>query len=286
MTFAGDDIQCVVVHHASPTTVSATVEALIDCGVPPRRILVVDNSPPEQADLVLAEGVRTRRVSNRGYAAAANLGVAHFQEDGPARFTLVCSHEALIDPGSLEALAVALDADSAAAVAGPTLLVDPDVVWSTGGYLTPRLHLPRHHRERGATEDVVDREWLDGAVTLYRTSALAEFPFDETYFLYFEETDLHLRLRRAGLRVLWVPRAVADQTSSGIPARLLGRNLRLFLTRHFSRADACAAVAFEAVRSLVRKAATGRGSWSSWREIAAGWREGGRVLASTRNGGA
>ncbi|HEX2253827.1 MAG TPA: hypothetical protein VHQ65_11220 [Thermoanaerobaculia bacterium] len=44
-------------------------------------------------------------------------------------------------------------------------------------------------------------------------------PFDPGYFLYFEETDWLLRLRRAGLSAVYEPRAVARHRYAGSAAR-------------------------------------------------------------------
>ncbi len=58
-----------------------------------------------------------------------------------------------------------------------------------------------------------DVDWLVGAALLCRRSALeavrtSKGPFDERFFMYSEELDLCLRLRRAGWRITYVPEAV------------------------------------------------------------------------------
>lgn len=196
-----DDVACIVVHHNSPATLVDTLEALCASGVPRAQILVVDNSSESApAAQPVAEGFTVLYTSNRGYAAAVNEGLAYLNAQGLAlSFTLISTHESLAAPDAVRALRDALMADPSIAVAGPTLLnADSDMqIWSVGGRLTPRLKLPRHHVDADAVtqESVVDREWLDGAFTMYRTADLEEFTLDEAYFLYFEETDLHTRLR-------------------------------------------------------------------------------------------
>jgi GT2 family glycosyltransferase len=139
------------------------------------------------------------------------------------------------------------------------------------------LRLPRHILTAREVSGAVDREWLDGAFTMYRTDELESFKLDESYFLYFEETDLHTRLRRAGRRVVWVPHARVSQKSSGIPPRLLGRNLFLFHRKLFSKATGRAAVGFELIRAFGRALLTRRARWSALPEIARGWGEGERM---------
>ena len=70
------DAQAVVVHHQSRDTVVNTVASLIAAGVEARQILVIDNSPIGDRPVELANPlVRIVRTSNRGFAAAANLGL-------------------------------------------------------------------------------------------------------------------------------------------------------------------------------------------------------------------
>ena len=60
-----------------------------------------------------------------------------------------------------------------------------------------------------------------GAATLFRRSALesvqapGETPFAERLFMYYEDVDLAWRLRRAGWRVRFCPRAVATHERGG-----------------------------------------------------------------------
>lgn len=278
-----DDVACIVVHHNSPETLVHTLEALIANGVPEDHILVVDNSCETTAHgSRVAEGFAVLHTSNRGYAAAVNDGLAYLKSNGHDRpLTLISTHEALAALGAVRAMRDEILGDARIAVAGPTLL-NADTgrhIWSVGGRLTLRLKLPRHHVDFDAHthESNVDREWLDGAFTIYRTAELEKFKLDETYFLYFEETDLHTRLRRAGRRVVWVPRASVSQKSSGIPPRLLGRNLFLFHRKLYSKNSGRMAVSFELARSVARAFLTRRGRWSAFSEIAKGWREGERL---------
>ncbi|MCC6455285.1 MAG: glycosyltransferase family 2 protein [Caldilineaceae bacterium] len=57
-------------------------------------------------------------------------------------------------------------------------------------------------------------DWLVGAALLARRAALeavrqpgATGPFDETFFMYYEETDLCYRLKQAGWQIVYVPEA-------------------------------------------------------------------------------
>jgi N-acetylglucosaminyl-diphospho-decaprenol L-rhamnosyltransferase len=282
------ELSCIVVHFQSPETLPATLAALDAARVPGASTVVVDNSVSDEASesartIAESAGCLFVRVANRGYAAAANSGLQFLTAQGlRTELVLLSTHESLPEPDAVERLMAAFRSDPAIAVAGPLLFNSETVgskIWSGGGRLSAVLKRPRHHtgklRDEGAP---VDRDWLDGAFTLYETAVLEQQRLDESYFLYFEETDLHVRLARLGRRVVIVPGAHASQSSNGIPPRLLGRNLFLFQVKLFSPWRGRLAVGFEVGRSLVRKLITRRGQWGDAASIFSGWLEGERSV--------
>ncbi|MDQ8181325.1 glycosyltransferase family 2 protein [Pelagicoccus sp. SDUM812005] len=57
-------------------------------------------------------------------------------------------------------------------------------------------------------------EMGSGCSLLLRRAALTDQPFDEEFFAYFEDSDLCLRLRRSGWKVLFAPRSVVRHHGS------------------------------------------------------------------------
>jgi len=239
-----------VIHHHHYPRVLDTVGSIAAQLLPDDHLLVVDNSEdPGLAKALrasLPEGVELVITANAGYGAAANLGISHLLSRCPdLDYILVSTHEAIPRAGALAALKSALDGDSTLAAAGPTLITpqlnsEVSRYWSQGGILTRVLNNPRHvaHLEAlniEASLATTPRDWLDGAFCLYRADVVARMPFAIEFFLYFEETDLHCRMRKAGHSIAWIPSAVVEQSSAGIPPYYLGRNLQLFQSRNGNR---------------------------------------------------
>jgi N-acetylglucosaminyl-diphospho-decaprenol L-rhamnosyltransferase len=56
--------------------------------------------------------------------------------------------------------------------------------------------------------EVTEVDWVAGASMMIRREVLEQIGFfDETYFLYYEETDLCLRAQRAGWKIMYLPTA-------------------------------------------------------------------------------
>jgi GT2 family glycosyltransferase len=240
--------EAIVVHYRSYETVAETVSALLAEGFTTDTLTVVDTSeePARRQELaeMLPSGTSVLFTSNGGYGAAINHALDHLKRvraELPA-YTLVATHEVMPAAGDIQRLIDALENEPSAAAAGPTLVTGDDgaQIWSEGGTFSGRYSLPAHEsfgEYRAPTMDgqPQSREWLDGAFVLYRSVPLDELRFDESFFLYMEETDLHLRLKRAGHGLLWVPGTSVWQSSGGVPPFYFARNLRLLFQKHPER---------------------------------------------------
>jgi GT2 family glycosyltransferase len=166
---------------------------------------------------------------NVGYSGGMNAGIAVAMDKGAETVALL-THDCRINATELTTLAECVAADPTIGAAGPVLYSwESRELFSAGGCLGFRdvghQHIPV------PAGSVRDCDWLDGSVLLLRTVALRQVGgFDERYFLYAEDVDLCVRLRRHGWRCVVVADASAFQevgSASRRPAYsyLVTRNL-------------------------------------------------------------
>jgi GT2 family glycosyltransferase len=237
-----DQVWILVVHHRNCDTVLRTIESLLADGIAAARLLVVDNSElpikeEESFRASLPRSIQLITMPNRGFASAVNAGVSAISKMADnVQYVLVATHEVIVKEGAIITLLQALSGDGQRMAAGPTLLIDDkstERLWSCGGYLSRVLRIPRHRAYLESptvlkTGAITEREWLDGALVLYRWNEIARHQMDESYFLYLEEVDYHLAIRARGGQVIWVPGSTAYQASNGMPLFYLARNLQIF----------------------------------------------------------
>jgi GT2 family glycosyltransferase len=206
-------------------------------------VMVVDNSG---YGLAKASGSRARLIANRhnaGFGAAANQ--AFRASSAPYLATL--NDDAVAHPGWLEALVSAAESHGRAGMFASQVLLAGSGKLDSAGML---LAADGSSKQRGHGESPESfanrREALlpSGSAALYRREMLEEIGlFDESFFLYCEDTDLGLRARWAGWECVYVPDAVVEHRyshsagrASPLKAYYVERN-RLYLTiKNFSGA--------------------------------------------------
>lgn len=225
-------VSAVIVHYRTPAETVRAAKAVAETA-PGIAILVVDNASGDTVGARLASEVPGARLvteaENRGYGAACNRGARETVGD----YLLFLNSDTAVAPGAVAALVAALERNPAAAAAGPRLL-NPD------GSLQPSIQrlptpwrifcessglaalsggrgiLRGHTKTREDHERAREVEALKGAALLLRRGAFEGIGgFDETFFLYAEETDLLARLAARRHRILYVPEARVTHLGGG-----------------------------------------------------------------------
>jgi GT2 family glycosyltransferase len=254
------DVTVSIVNHEHRDAVLAQLAHLRDDATRTARIevVVVDNASQDGSAAAIADAFPEVRVLARrdraGYGANHNAAA----RDARGRHLLLLNDDTLVEPGAIDALCAALDADPAVAVAAPTVVTASSAIEPTlwrrpapwvdvVGAL--RFGRPPAPRLRG--DGPHDVGWATGCALLVRRSALeAVGRFDEGYFMYSEEVDLCTRLADRGGATRWVPSARVTHEGQGStgamsPARAveMARSRRRYWHRHYSTAGRVAAQA-------------------------------------------
>jgi GT2 family glycosyltransferase len=214
MSVCARRVGVVIVTYDASEYLPLAVESLLAQTTPPHRIVVVDNGSGV-AELPPAVELITPG-SNLGFAAANNLGVSQCVD---CDYVALVNPDAFPEPAWLETLVAAAETHPEHAVFGSRLLTYDDDRFLDGTGDCYHVSGLAFRRDGGASA-AVERPTADtfsacAAAVLYRRDAfLAVGGFDESFFCYYEDTDLAFRLRLAGHRCLYVSDAVARHVGS------------------------------------------------------------------------
>ncbi|MBD3850267.1 MAG: glycosyltransferase family 2 protein [Acidobacteria bacterium] len=212
-------ISVIIVNHDGEAHIGRCLASLDGSGA---EVLLVDNASRDNSLSLVQERFPEVKIfsqeENLGFAAANNLAAA--KANGEA--LLLLNADAWLEAGALDLLEEKLNTRPDVGLVAPRLRY-PDgrrqFSWAPArGFVGEVLQKARNPFEAQAwahgslarwLAHVVGPTWYTAACVLVRAEAFRAFGgFDESFFMYFEDVDLCLRLEAAGWRLAQEPRAV------------------------------------------------------------------------------
>jgi len=247
-----------MINYNGESYLERSLEALTRQTLPVAEVVLVDNASTDGSRHLVESGFPQVRIvamsENLGAAAARNVAL----EEAGTDLVLLIDNDVILNPGALEKMVDALRGNPNAVTAMPAILYGGDE--TTIQYDGAEAHFlghqsldhegvpygsaPLEDRTLGSLVSaciIVDRSRLPGG----HGDGLA--PFDEDFFIYFEDHDFGYRMRAAGRDVLSVPSAFCyhGQGTPELSIRAIGsysrrrvffliRNRWLFLVKNYS----------------------------------------------------
>ncbi|BCW94038.1 MAG: hypothetical protein KatS3mg007_1932 [Thermoanaerobaculum sp.] len=196
----------VIVHYGDAEPTRRCLRSVLEDPSPvDRRVVVVDNS----RNLPALDGAHVLPCpDNPGFGEGVNRG-ARFLGGDSGQVLVALNHDVELLPGFLEAAVRNLERPKVGAVGGPLFFPDGRSLWSAGGAVLWPLGVVMQYRSLARAWRSRPVGFLPGAALAFRWEAFSRVGgFDPRYFMYHEDLDLCLRLRRAGWK-LWYSPAVA-----------------------------------------------------------------------------
>lgn len=253
---------------------------------------VVDNASTDGSAEMVESGFPWAKVLRNegrlGFSANHNRVLRPTIEHRQARYVLILNEDTQLEAGSLFELVRFCDSDERCGAAGPVILGRDGLIEQSLFSFPTLLDQFRASLLPGRPEGPPGPAgWLNGSCVLIRVEALRQIgPLDERFFIFFEDTDLCLRLAAAGWTVRICEQArilhLGHQTVSQRPLgdsmeRQMLRSRYLYFLKHGgpARAGAVAGLVRIALAARATKALAGGvvGGDPGERDLASGlWR--------------
>ena len=227
----------------------ACVESCRKLTWPNFRIVVVDNDSTDGSEEILRQQLKDVEIiqsgANLGFAGGNNIGIRQVLGLG-ADYVWLLNNDAVAETGALTMLVEMMEHEPSAGIAGSKIYYydDPRRIWFAGGaWEKGWLRL----RQRGANQldvgqfdEAGEVGSLTGCSMLVRSAAIREIGLmEESYFLYWEDTEWCARAQENGYKVVFVPSShvwhkVSVSTGQGSFSQYYyyTRNGFLFLREH------------------------------------------------------
>ena len=193
------------------------LESLSQVTYPNYRVIVVDNGSTDGT----VEAVRERypevelivNPRNLGFQGGFNAGLRRALESG-ADLVFVMNNDTTVQPDILnELIKYANPPDVGMLSPKIYYYAEPTRIWTVGGDRHPitfeMIHKGENQIDQGQWNEVIERDYLIGCAMLLKRALLEDIGlFDTGYHpIYYEDSDLCMRARNAGYRLLMVPTA-------------------------------------------------------------------------------
>lgn len=229
------DIAVIVVTYNSAADIVHLLEDLRTAALDSTlRVIVIDNESADGTAEVVQQHEDVTFVEsggNLGYAGGINIGLQFADQD---ESVLILNPDLRLRPGTIQQLQRVLDSDPGVGVVVPlicdvggavypSLRQEPSLSRAVGDALFGRKLwrsrpglLSEFDYRPGSYLYAHDVDWATGAALLVRADVVRRIGrWNETFFLYSEETEYFRRVRDSGYRVVFEPRAVVEHRLGG-----------------------------------------------------------------------
>jgi GT2 family glycosyltransferase len=242
-------VAAIVLNYNGKDITLQALDSLTKMSYPDFDIIHIDNGSTDGSSAAILEAfpeVRTvREERNIGPAGGLNLGMRTALESD-YRYLLFLNNDIEVDPKMLGELVRIAETSEDIGCVGPKAYYfwDRNRIWSAGGKLRFRESATTERGmgeiDRGQFDREEDVDYINGCAVLIRRSALEKIGYwDPQFQLAGEDADLCMRLKLAGYRCVYNPKAVlwhmVAHTAGAYVARRTfgtGRSTALFVRRY------------------------------------------------------
>jgi len=234
--------------------------SLVDTSFFDLEVLVVDNASNDDSIHKLEEYKKKfdfkliKNPSNLGFAEGNNVGLRYAISKG-FDYAMVLNNDTLVDRKIFSHLLSVFEDNRGVGVVSPKIYFAKGfefhkgrysnsdlgkVIWYAGGKVdwnnVMGINLGVDKVDQGQFEEIKEVDFATGCSSIFSVPVLKKVGlYDKRYFMYFEDVDLSLRIKKAGYKVLFQPKGIVWHKvaqSSGIGSNLsdyfISRNRLLF----------------------------------------------------------
>lgn len=177
------------------------------------QLVVIDNGSTDDSASIIKQAcpdvILITTCTNLGFARGFNLGIRYALQAG-AEYVLLLNNDTIAAEDMVTQLI--LSPFGSREVTAPVIFRygQPNLIWSAGGNINRiTLEIDGHHERMPSTGGPpIGRDFLSGCALLVPRAVFDSVGFfDERFFMYYEDLDFCIRVRRQGYQLWLVPKA-------------------------------------------------------------------------------
>lgn len=212
-------VYIVIVNYNGLNDTIECIESLKKINYKNYKIIIVDNDSNDNSYCILKEKYADfieiiELNDNIGFAGGNNIGINIAIKD-EAKYVLLLNNDTIVKENFLcELVEVAEEDDKVGAVGGKIYYFDyKDIIWYAGAKINKFTgktnHIGVNKYDNGQFDKKKQTDYITGCLMLVPVSVVKNVGLmDESYFLYYEETDWCAKIRKAGYKLVYQPTSV------------------------------------------------------------------------------
>jgi GT2 family glycosyltransferase len=194
----------IVLNYNGKDVIKNCLTSVFKIDYPDFEVVVVDNNSVDGSFEIAKTGFSKasfiKNEENLGYAAGNNVGI-RFALERMADYVLLLNNDTEVEKDFLNKLVEAMEKDEKIGIASPVILDGHDrQVWFSGGEIS-WLRMKTEHKRDVLSKDYRETGFVTGCAMLVKAAVFKEIGLlDEDFFLYWEDADFSVRVRRAGFK--------------------------------------------------------------------------------------
>jgi GT2 family glycosyltransferase len=211
-------VTIVVINWNGLTDTLECLRSIQNLEYPNYNVVVIDNcSKGNDAEIIRSKFGNfvcvIEEEKNLGFAGGNNVGI-RWALRNRAKYVLLLNNDTVVDPSFLMELVTISQNDQEIGIVGPKIYYyeSPHRIYSAGGKVNlwtgnaPLIGWGEN--DVGKFENFKEVDYVTGCALLIKEETIKKIGvLNETYFAYYEETEWCLKAKKAGFRVIYVPKA-------------------------------------------------------------------------------
>lgn len=203
-----------------------------------KTIIVVDNASSDDSIKAISQDYpKVTLIANKenvGFSEGNNIGIRYALSHG-SDFVLILNSDTIVDKDMIEELLTVSTSDKKIAVVAPKIYFAKGyefhknrykkndlgkVIWYAGGIIDWNNiighHLGVDEVDHGQYDKKEETEYASGCCMLVKKEVFKEIGlFDSKYFLYYEDSDFCKKVKDAGYKIMYQPKAILWHKNAG-----------------------------------------------------------------------
>lgn len=180
------------------------------------KIVVIDNgSKNKEATLIknrFPDVHLIKNTHNEGYCRANNQGIKYAIKQR-SKYILLLNNDTVVKSDFLKTLVNFAQKENFKGILTPKILYyKKNIIWAMGGSVPIITSIPKmigQGRIKNSNNKIIDVDYAPGCALFINTSVIKKTgSLDETYFAYYEDTDLSYRVKKLGYKIHAIPSSI------------------------------------------------------------------------------